>query len=174
MDERDERLTVAQKSKIRRAIAALTREKGEEPSAEAGELNVVPFLDIISNVMMFVLASLTVAFTTTLDVDPPKKPHGTPGESLSLTVIIATDGYVLKDREHTIGTVPRIAGEASVDGKVYDAASLARRAHELKKSAPENKQIILTANPNVPMQEIVRAMDAVKDDYPDVLLAVVR
>lgn len=167
----DDRLTAAQKAKIRRELAAL---KSEEPSAQAGELNIVPFLDIISNVMMFVLASLTVAFTTTLDVDPPRRTVGSPGESLSLTVLITTDGYVLKDREHTLGTIPRIPGEASFDGKVYDATALARRAHELKGEAPKNEQIILTANPNVPMQEIVRAMNAVQGDYPDVLLAVVR
>ncbi len=38
-----------------------------------GELNVVPFLDIILNVLMFVLATLAVTFTTRLEVSPPKK-----------------------------------------------------------------------------------------------------
>lgn len=169
----DDPLTAAQKAKIRRELAALENE-AREPSAHAGELNIVPFLDIISNVMMFVLASLTVAFTTTLDVDPPRKQAGSRDESPSVTVMIVTDGYVLKDREHTVATIARIDGKESFDGKIYDAASLTRRAHELKSEAPKNKQIILTANPNVPMQEIVRAMNAVKDDYPDVLLAVVR
>jgi biopolymer transport protein ExbD len=165
----DDKLTAAQKSKIRRELASL---QAEEP--QTGELNVVPFLDIISNVMMFVLASLTIAFTTTLDVDPPRKQAGSGAESPSLTVMIVSDGYVLKDRERTVATIPRIDGAASFDGKVYDARALTRSAHALKTEAPKNKQIILTANPNVPMQEIVRAMNAVKDDYPDVLLAVVR
>src|SRR5258706_2827366 len=51
--------------KIRRIASRI------QPSEERGELNVVPFLDIIINVMMFVLATLAVTFTSTADVSPP-------------------------------------------------------------------------------------------------------
>ena len=51
-----EKLTAAQRSKIRRLAAP----KEIAPDEEAGELNIVPFLDIITNVLMFVLATLAV------------------------------------------------------------------------------------------------------------------
>ena len=51
-------LSAAQRSRIRR----LSQPKEPEPGDEAGELNVVPYLDIIMNILMFVLASVSVSF----------------------------------------------------------------------------------------------------------------
>ena len=42
------------------------------PDEEGGELNIVPFLDIIMNVLMFVLATVAVTFTATIDTTPPR------------------------------------------------------------------------------------------------------
>ena len=59
------------KNKIRRLSANKEPGPGEE---EGGELNIVPFLDILTNVMVFVLASLAAVFTVSLVVSaPPKK-----------------------------------------------------------------------------------------------------
>ena len=44
-------LTTAQRSKIRR----LSQPKELTPDEEGGELNIVPFLDIIMNILIFVL-----------------------------------------------------------------------------------------------------------------------
>ena len=56
-----EKLSAQQRSKIRR----LSQPKELAPDEEGGELNIVPFLDIITNVLMFVLATVTVTFTAT-------------------------------------------------------------------------------------------------------------
>src|SRR6185312_1150546 len=58
----EEALSAAQRSKIRRLSAPAEPQAGDE----AGELNVVPYLDIMMNIMMFVLASVSVAFVTTI------------------------------------------------------------------------------------------------------------
>ena len=50
----DEKLSAAQRSKIRR----LSAPKELAPDEEGGELNIVPFLDIVTNVLMFVLATV--------------------------------------------------------------------------------------------------------------------
>ncbi|MFN7135199.1 MAG: biopolymer transporter ExbD, partial [Myxococcales bacterium] len=44
------------------------RPKEEE---ETGELNIVPYLDIIMNILMFVLASVSVSFVGSIDTTPP-------------------------------------------------------------------------------------------------------
>jgi biopolymer transport protein TolR len=192
----DEKMSAAQRSKIRR----LSAPKHVDAADEAGELNIVPFLDIITNVLMFVLASITVSFTVTLDADAPK--GGGKGvraavaeESLNLTVIIASDGYFIKGKAASIApgcagigggapTVPRVSAtqDESSDGKKYDTLGLQRCARKLKEEVPnaaEERQVMVTANPNVPFQEIVRVMDAVRLDdkgelFPNVVFTVLK
>ena len=40
---------------------------------EGGELNIVPFLDIIVNILIFVLATVAVTFTATITTTPPAR-----------------------------------------------------------------------------------------------------
>lgn len=191
-----DKLTAAQRSKIRR----LSAPKELAPDEEAGELNIVPFLDIIVNVLMFVLASISVTFTVSLMADAPKQGKGgvkasVQEESLNLTVIIASDGYFIKGRAASVGpgcsgigaggpTVPRIAAgtDVSFDGKRYDADGLKKCVRKLKDEVPNadtEQQVMVTANPNVPFQEIVRVMDAVRSDekgelFPNVVFTVLK
>src|SRR6187549_141896 len=90
-------LTTAQRSKIRR----LSQPKELTPDEEGGELNIVPFLDIIMNILIFVLATVAVTFTATIDTTPPASGGSgvrNPIESkaLNLTVIIINDGLSIK------------------------------------------------------------------------------
>src|SRR5580693_10126278 len=94
----EEKLSAAQRSKIRR----LSEPKELAPDEEGGELNIVPFLDIVTNVLMFVLATVSVTFTATIDSFPPRaggagaRAPTTP--TLGLTVIVVPDGFSIKAR----------------------------------------------------------------------------
>lgn len=190
-----DKLTAAQRSKIRR----LSAPKELAPDEEAGELNIVPFLDIIVNVLMFVLASISVTFTVSLMADAPKQGKGgvkasVQEESLNLTVIVASDGYFIKGRAASVGpgcsgagagvTIPRVSatGNESFDAKRYDADGLKKCVRKLKDEVPNadtEQQVMVTANPNVPFQEIVRVMDAVRSDekgelFPNVVFTVLK
>ncbi len=68
MAEEKEKLSAAQRSRIRR----LSMPRELSPDEEGGELNIVPFLDIITNVLMFVLATISVTFTTMIESQPPR------------------------------------------------------------------------------------------------------
>src|SRR5947209_7371 len=98
MAKEPERLSASQRSKIRR----LTEPKELAPDEEGGELNIVPFLDIIMNVLMFVLATVSVTFTATIETSPPRaggRPTNKPDTpSLGLTVIVVPDGFSVKAR----------------------------------------------------------------------------
>src|SRR5258706_11182867 len=90
-------LTAAQRSKVRR----LSQPRELSPDEEGGELNIVPFLDIIMNILIFVLATVAVTFTATIDTQPPaSKSSGVrsevPSEALNLTVLVAGEGFSLK------------------------------------------------------------------------------
>ncbi len=181
----EERLSAQQRSKIRR----LSAPKELSPDEEGGELNIVPFLDIITNVLMFVLATVSVTFTATIDTSPPRAGSGARAPTtptLGLTVLIVPDGFSIKARGGNVApgcsdTGPGIAIPLK-DGK-YDKAGLKACAAKLKSAAPEFKDemgVTITADRQIPYQAVVDAMDAVRKDdqgeelFPEVGFSVAR
>src|SRR6476660_4030671 len=93
----EEKLSAAQRSKVRR----LSAPREHAPDEAGGELNIVPFLDIITNVLMFVLATISVTFTATIDTFPPRAGSGARAPTtptLGLTVLVVPDGFSMKAR----------------------------------------------------------------------------
>src|SRR3954470_20456022 len=104
-DPNDPPLSAAQKSRIRR----LSQPREPAPGEEAGELNVIPYLDIITNIMMFVLASVSVSFVASIDTTPPAIGGGKvrvdpSAKSLNLAAFITTQGISLKTSSGNIAT----------------------------------------------------------------------
>lgn len=186
MSDADVPLSPAQRSKIRRLSAPKEPEAGEE----AGELNIVPYLDIIMNILMFVLASVAVTFVTSIDTTPPSKGGGkvradVSSKALNLTAFIVNDGISLKTSGGNIApgcqepgagiAVPKVGG-------VHDYASLTACAKRLKNAQAEFKeenQVTIVANADVDFKTIVAAMDALRADgeeelFPDVHFGAVR
>src|SRR5688572_30614960 len=96
-EPKDHPLSAAQRSRIRR----LSQPKDAEPGEEAGELNVVPYLDIIMNILIFVLASVSVTFIASIDTTPPAIGGGKirpdiSTKALNLTAVITGQGVSLK------------------------------------------------------------------------------
>jgi biopolymer transport protein TolR len=174
-----EELSAAQRSKVRRLSAPKEAEEGEE----AGELNIIPFLDIIMNVLMFVLATVAVTFTATIDSTPPSLGgKGVRGESkaLNLSVFVVNDGFSLKASGGNIATGCRTVGPGLTVPKVrneYDYATLTDCAKNVKEFSPEFRdetQVTITANGGIDYQTVIRAIDAVRRSkdgvelFPDV------
>lgn len=184
----EEKLSAAQRGKIRR----LSAPRELAPDEEGGELNIVPFLDIITNVLMFVLATVTVTFTATIDTYPPKaggagaRPPTTP--TLGLTILIVNDGFSVKAKGGNVAPGcqdigPGLAVGKTPDGKDYDFGGLTRCVNGLKSSSPDfadETSVTISANPNIPYQAVVGTMDAVrrtaegKDLFPDVNFGLAR
>src|SRR5262245_6915542 len=180
-----EKLSAAQRSKIRR----LSAPKEHSPDEAGGELNIVPFLDIITNVLMFVLATISVTFTATIDTFPPRAGAGSRAPTtptLSLTVLVVPDGFSLKARGGNVApgcndTGPGIAIPKK-DGD-YDDDALKPCAAKLKNAAPEFKDergVTISANPPIPYQVVIGTMDAVRKNeqgeemFPEVTFGVAR
>jgi biopolymer transport protein TolR len=183
-----EKLSAAQRSRIRRLSAPRELAVDEE----GGELNVVPFLDIIMNVLMFVLATISVTFTTMIESQPPSsrgpsaRPPGKP--TLSLNIIVVDKGFIVSAFGQRIGEGCQgpgsgvAVGMKSADGQTdYDYASLGACAKRLKNQVPEaadETNATITANGNIPYQIIVSTCDAIRkaDDgqtlFPDITFGV--
>jgi biopolymer transport protein TolR len=163
-----EKLSAAQRSKIRR----LAQPKEVPADEEAGELNIVPFLDIIMNVLMFVLATISVTFTATIQTNPPKSSgrasakDNTP--TLGLNVIIVANGFSLKSSGGNVAPGCAEVGPGLAvpkKGDKYDYVALKSCAQALKGLRPEyqdERAVTIAANPNIPYDVVINVMDAVR------------
>src|SRR5215831_3347839 len=77
------------------------REHGEEMAEEGGELNLVPYLDIVTNVIMFMLATTTFAAALgDINVSSPTTSNAVaaqtePKNELNLTVSVSEKGFTI-------------------------------------------------------------------------------
>lgn len=159
----------SQRARIRR----LSAPKDAEPGEESGELNVVPYLDIIMNVMMFMLAAVSIVFVSTIGAqaaaaNPRIAPA--PGQSLRLTALVTRDGVGLTTSTGHIApgcdsigvglTIPKREG-------AHDLTALTDCARRIKTSRADlalESQITLTASPDVAYEDVVSVMDALRSD----------
>lgn len=185
------KLSAAQRSKIRR----LSVHQEMAPEDVGGELNIVPFLDMVVNILMFVLATVAVTFTATFESTPPSaggKGVRAAEKTLNLTLVITNEGVSIKAAGGNIatgcdGVGPGITVPAQgrdEDGQPrIDAASITSCAKKLKDQSPDFKeetQIRITASNNIAYKTVVDCIDAVRrapdgaDLFKDVLFSVPR
>ena len=156
------------------------------PHEKTGELNIVPYLDIMVNLTMFMLVSMTsVIQFGILNVAAPNYGPATaavtPGEKkkdLLLSVAISTKGFYVAGSGGVLGgaaadpkapppdpktappTIPTLA-----DGK-YDYVTLTKKMIDIKNSFPTESKVILMADQTVPYEVLVQSMDAIREDGP--------
>lgn len=199
MADQEAPLSPAQRSKIRR----LSQPVDPAPGEEAGELNIVPYLDIIMNILMFMLAAVSVTFIASIDSSPPaigggKVREAVSSKALNLSTLITSKGISLKTSGGNIATGCQGAGPGEtipfegtryVEPKGESSAewsaalkALTSCAKQLKNANPEWKdetQVTVTANNNIEYRVVIDVMDALRSDadeelFPEVHFGVVR
>jgi biopolymer transport protein TolR len=163
-------LSPAQRSKIRR----LSQWKPPAPGEEAGELNIVPYLDIVMNIIVFVIATITVVLVSTIDTSPPSAGGGPEktrvrSKALNLVALITSEGISLKTSSGQIATgCANIGAGVTVPKQSNgqnDYVELKRCALELKRQNErfaEETQVTITANPDTEYQVIIDTIDALR------------
>ena len=178
-----ETLSAVQRAKIRRLSAPAE----VSPAEEGGELNIVPFLDIITNVLMFVLATVAITFTATIETTPPRRGVRPPSEpALGLTVLVVPDGFSLKARGGNVApgcTDSGVGLAVPKRGADYDYDALKACAVRLKGSAAaikDERDVTISANAQVPYEVVIATLDAMRrtddgdDLFPTVSFGVAR
>ena len=146
-----------------------------------GELNIVPYLDILMNLIIFMLLSMTgLVSYGVLNVAAPRYGGGSAGAAagqankpkLLLTVLISEKGFFVAGAGAVLGgdaaapqseedkakpTVPRLPNGD------YDFAALSTKMREIKKAFPEETKIILGADPLIRYELLVDTMDACRE-----------
>jgi biopolymer transport protein TolR len=159
---------------LRRALRRTENEAG------TGELNIVPFLDIVTNLMLFLLAT-TASIATVSEVRaelPPIGPgHGEP--TLALSVTLTDHGAVMATAHGRVGPSCSIGEPGFTAARTrygYDFAALARCATAMHAAHPDETQVVLSADPDVPYSDLVGAMDALRSSdetllFPDLQIS---
>jgi len=165
------------------------RPKEEE---EAGELNIIPYLDILMNLIIFILLSMTgLATFGILNVNAPNYGAGAsasnnPDEKppLLLTVAISKKGFYLAATGAVLpGAVEAGAplGEGAPTiakkGDSYDFDALTEKMKEIKTSFPDESKVIIAAEADTAYEVLIGTMDSTRETvdkkllFPDVTLA---
>lgn len=167
------------------------RPKEEE---ETGELNIIPYLDILMNLIIFILLSMTgLATFGILNVNAPNygaasgasddNPEKPP---LLLTVAISPKGFYLAATGGVLpgaaeGAVAAAPGEGvptipkASDG-TYDYVALGNKMKEIKTAFPTESKVIIAADKDIQYEILIFTMDALRETsdhkllFPDVTL----
>lgn len=184
-NENEAPLSPAQRSRIRR----LSQPHEHDPSEAGGELNIVPFLDIIMNVLMFVLATIPAVFTATIESNPPSTGGGATRAqekpTLNLSILITGEGVTLKAIGGSLGPgcEPGPGFTASKKDGEYDWGAIKECAQKIKDAKAEWKEettVQIIAEPGIDYQTVIKAMDALRENgqgeplFPDVNFGVAR
>ena len=137
-----------------------------------GELNLVPYLDIMVNLVLFMLVTITsfLSFTILNASIPQIAPDSAQveekmkKEELMLVVRVLDTGYRVD---------PSVQGGAAIpkqtflkkDGK-YDTESLHNFMVELKKRFTDEQKVLIVAEPQIVYENIITTMDTVRETKP--------
>jgi biopolymer transport protein TolR len=166
-----------------RAACRRMRDHVEEIEEEAGELNLVPYMDIVTNIIIFLLASMINQVSlanvnvsvpsiqgssdTTQLPPPPDKPP------LNLTVSVGASGFTVAAAGGVLPIIPKLPSGQ------YDYKSLTVKLKEIK-TAPDNAaetKANFSADAAIPYDVVIATLDAMRltDEgkllFPDVAFA---
>ncbi len=145
------------------------------PEDDFGELNIVPYLDVVVNLVMFMLLSMTGLISLgVLNVSAPKIGGETAAAAaeaapkLLLTVGIGRQGFYVAGAGGVLGSDANASDTSRPptiplkDGK-YDYKALTDQLARIKEQYPNETQVILSADPDTVYDTLVQTMDACRD-----------
>jgi biopolymer transport protein TolR len=157
------------------------REHAEEAEDENTELNLVPYLDIVTNIIIFLLASVAVNVefgNVNVTLPTISRGAGVAAEDmeknpLNLSVLAGGTGFTIGASGGILPPIPKLPGGE------YDYKALTEKLIELK-AVPENSRetkATFNADANIPYEVVVHTLDAMREDrngrllFPDVVFS---
>ena len=143
--------------------------KGGKKPLDAS-LNLVPFIDLLSCCISFLL--ITAVWTQLARMDVAQKGQSSAGATdekppenvVQLTLFIDKDGYTFSKSTGESTPIPK-------KGEEYDYAKLADTLKDAKTAYPDKNDIMVKSDDDVMYNNIIRTMDIVlSQKFPDVSL----
>jgi biopolymer transport protein TolR len=166
-----------------RARMRRMREQFEEAEEDTGEINLVPYMDIVTNIIIFLLASVINQVPLgTVNVSSPTFGAGGAGDSqpekpaLNLTVTVGGTGFTLAGSGGVMPPIPKLPNGD------YDYPALTTKLAEIKKEFSDETKATFNADAVTPYDTVVKTLDAMryykdekeqreKELFPDVVFA---
>ena len=152
-----------------------------QPAMGDAELNIVPFLDIVTNLLLFLLATTaSVVAVAEVSAQLPSIGPCRSGEcprAIDVSVVVGDRAiWVSGSGAHLAPGCERTAsGEATIARGGEGAwTALSDCMATLRARFPDAHQVTLSADPGVPYEDLVRAMDAVRARGDELLFDEVR
>ncbi|WP_426751363.1 ExbD/TolR family protein [Myxococcus sp. Y35] len=157
---------------------------------ESGELNIVPYLDILMNLIIFMLLSITgLATFGIINVNAPAYGGPTAGMTqenpddapkLTLSVLISKKGHFVSSENAILGEAGAPTIPVKADG-THDFGALNAKMVEIKSAFPQETKVIVGADPDVPYETLTQTLDAIRETqgrerrllFPDVTLGAI-
>lgn len=142
-----------------------------------GELNLIPYLDIMVNLVIFLIFTFQVIIEMNV-IDLMAPALGGKGSAddndkppRSITLVVSKAGYRVLSSDPTMGVI-----DIPAQGTEYDEEQLTEKLSDWKQTYELGNSMILTADMDIHYDVIVRTMDAVRKDgdrelFPGVMLS---
>jgi biopolymer transport protein ExbD len=152
----------------------------DEAEEETAEINLVPYMDIVTNIIIFLLASVVQQVPMgNINVSSPTLGSGAAAaepepeqQPLNLTVTVAGNGFIIAGGGGQIPPVPKLA-----NGQ-YDFDGLNNKLIEIKKEIAHGEtKATFNADAYVPYEMVIKTLDAMREDkqgkplFPDIVFA---
>jgi len=125
------------------------------------QLNLIPFIDLLSVLISFLLMTSVWTQTARIEVRqspnlPSDEPPEEQEEKLDLTVIIKGTGYTVQKKNAVVKEIEK-------QGEDYDTETLSEVLKQVVAEHPSNSEITVTSEDKVPYQELISVMDLCLD-----------
>lgn len=122
------------------------------------QLNLVPFIDLLSVLISFLLmtsvwtqiSKIEVKQSPNLPSDEPQEEN--PEEKLNLRILIKESGY-------TITKKSAVVKEIEKKGDTFDSTTLSEALKNLAAEHPDNHDVTITSEDKIPYQQLITVMD---------------
>ena len=123
------------------------------------QLNMVPFIDLLSVLISFLL--MTSVWTQVAKIDVKQSPNQISDEpqqekpdeqKLNLTVLIKSTGYSVMAKSAVVKDIEK-------KGDAYDSTVLSEGLKQQRDLNPSNEELIVTCEDKIPYQEMITVMD---------------
>ena len=160
-----------------RARMRRMRDHFEEAEEDHGEINLVPYMDIVTNIIIFLLASVVHQVPLgTVNVSSPTFGGGGGGgepekPALNLTVTVGATGFLLAGTGGVMPSIPKLPSNQ------YDFQALTTKLEEIKKEFADETKATFNADAITPYEIVVQTLDAMREDksgkmlFPDIVFA---
>jgi len=123
------------------------------------QLNMVPFIDLLSVLISFLL--MTSVWNQVAKIDVKQSPNQISDEpppedkeeKLNLTVLIKASGYTVMKKNAVVKDIEK-------KGDEYDVTTLSETLKQMRAEHPDNTDLIVTCEDKIPYEEMIHVMDS--------------